>query len=731
MGRRALCTLNPKFCPETKICLVESPIRAPVAPILAVYLRTKVAGRLRLRHLDLQPIRAPASQHTIHMRSLRFLIPAAASVLAVLTATLRAASLQPATPLDVRITSPLGRTGVAGTVRIVAQIRTENTVVKGVRFFVNGKLLKESAEGPPYATEWNDEDPFQQTEISVQAWDDHGNSALDKVVLKPIEVQDETHVGSVLLEASVQDKTGRFISGLGAKDFHVSENGQPQTLELTQQEEVANNLAVLVDSSQSMSRRVEFVRDAAQRLASYMRPKDRMLVVPFSKHLGPITGPTDDKKTVGEAVAAISAKGGTAIMDSLIELSAKLKPLSGRNAVVLITDGYDENSEQNVAAALEACKDASATVYVVGIGGVAGISIKGQRMLKQIADATGGRLFLPAREEQLPAIHELIAQDVQHRYMVTYTPQNQDLDGKWRAISVGTTTPGYIVHTRPGYFAPAPPPVKPSIEFTITDKDEKYVDVEASDLTVIEDGVKQKIDTFQEAVAPVSIVLALDESGSMKKAAEGVQDAARRFVSAVRPQDKLGLVLFADHSTFAHDLSLNRDHTLSGIDQYKASGGTALYDALSDALHRLKFENARRVVVVLTDGRDEDNPGKGPGSAHTFDDVLEYAKETDAIVFGIGLGPNVDADVLEKLASVTGGEAYFPSDTSSLDATYQRIVENLRRRWIVSYTSTNSQRDGAWRNVVISTRLSDVLVRSKGGYFAPEKQQQGTTVSSR
>jgi VWFA-related protein len=655
----------------------------------------------------------------------------ASCLLAAFVARPDASSPQPPSPLGVRITSPLGRTGQPGTVRIVAQVKTENTIVKGVRFFVDGKLLKESGEGPPYATEWNDDDPFHQTEIAVQAWDDHGNSALDKVVLKPVEIQDETHVGSVLLEASVQDKTGRFISGLSANDFRVREDGQPQTLELTQQEEVANNLAVLVDSSQSMSRRVDFVRDAAQRLAGYMRPKDRMLIVPFSRHLGPITGPTDDKKTVGEAVAAIGAKGGTAIMDSLIELSARRKSLPGRNAIVLITDGYDENSEQNVASALQACKDASATVYVVGIGGVAGISIKGQRILKQIADATGGRLFLPAREEQLPAIHELIAQDVQHRYMVTYTPKNQDLDGKWRTIDVETTTPGYIVRTRPGYFAPAPPPVKPSLEFTITDKDQKYVDVEASDLTVIEDGVKQKVDTFQEAVAPVSIVLALDESGSMKKAAEGVQDAARRFVTAVRPQDKLGLVLFADHSTFAHDLSLNRDHTLTGIDQYKASGGTALYDALSDALHRLKFENARRVVVVLTDGRDEDNPGKGPGSTHTFDDVLQYAKETDAIVFGIGLGPNVDSDVLQKLASATGGEAYFPSDTSLLDDTYQRIVENLRRRWIVSYTSTNSQRDGAWRDVSISTRFPDVIVRSKGGYFAPTKQQQGTSVSSR
>src|SRR5690242_3576318 len=165
-------------------------------------------------------------------------------LLAILTtASVHGASHQAQTPLGVRITSPLGRTGVPGTVRIVAQIRTENTLVKGVRFFVDGKLLKESADGPPYATEWNDDNPFAQTEITVQAWDDHGHSAVDKVVLKPVEVQDETHVGSVLLEASVQDKTGRFISGLAAKDFRVSEDGQPQTLELTRQEEVPSNLA--------------------------------------------------------------------------------------------------------------------------------------------------------------------------------------------------------------------------------------------------------------------------------------------------------------------------------------------------------------------------------------------------------------------------------------------------------------------------------------------------------
>jgi VWFA-related protein len=625
-------------------------------------------------------------------------------------------------PLSVRITSPLGRLGVPGTVRIVAQIKADpEAVLSPVQFYVDGKLLSSVNAGPPYAVEWVDENPFEPREIAVAVADSLGNTARDTVNLKPLEVAEATDVARVLIDASVQDKTGRYIDTLDAHNFRVLEDGVPQVVDLAQKEELPATFALLVDSSQSMSRRIDFVRETAGHLAGYLRPKDRMLVVPFSKSLGTITGPTDDRTTVSDAIGRIESRGGTAILNSLVEITPLLGAIQGRRAVVLITDGYDEHSDKGFEEALAAMKSVGATVYVVGIGGVAGISLNGERLLKRLASETGGRAFLPSREEELETVNTLLAADVQKRYLLSYTPSNQTMDGKWRAITVDTGNPAHKVRARSGYFAPKPPPVRAEVEFTITDAERQFVDIGVDDLTVIEDGVEQKVDVFHEAVSPVSIVLAIDASGSMKKWTDTAKAAASAFVNAIRPQDALGVLMFSDASQLAVDLTTDRAKAQAAIDAYVPRGGTALYDAIGDSLARLQKAEGRRVVVVVTDGRDEDNAGTNPGSVRSFADVAKAAHGGGAIIFGIGVGQNVDRFVLSTLASESGGDAYFPEDITQLEAEYHRIVENLRRRWIIGYESTNTKRDGAWRPVTIRVKDGTAVVHSRGGYFAPEK----------
>lgn len=628
------------------------------------------------------------------------------------------AQTQASAPLTVHITSPMGRTGVAGSVRIVAQVHNASErAVTTVRFLVDGKTLQTVSQ-PPYAVDWIDDDPFLERDISVEASDDQGHTAKDAVTLKPLSVNDETSVMALVLEASVFRK-GRFVSGLTPADFALRENGELQAVDLASQNTMPVTYGLLIDSSQSMGYSVDFVRSAARRLSTYLRKQDHVIVAPFTTGLLPLTGPTNDAATMVQAIGNVQTAGGTAILDAVTQLAQRMNGAEGRRTMILVTDGYDENSTGTIDDTLEALHKSDITLYVVGIGGVAGVSIKGQEVLKRLAQETGGRTFFPWRLEDLVEIYDSVAVDVQSRYLLSYTPKNQAHDGQWRAIELATSAGDTVVTARKGYFADAPPPIRPTIEFTLMDSEQKYFDVTADDLAVFEDGVEQKVDSFHEAVAPVSVILALDSSGSMRTAAQLAIDAARGFVAALRPKDSLGVLMFADRSMLMQDLSTVREPVLEAIGQYKAIGGTALYDALADSFDRLKTVEGRRAVVVVTDGRDEDNPGTGPGSVRKFADVLKLQKESGAIVYGVGVGAKVDRAPLETLAKVSGGQAYFPSDASELAEQYQHIVENLRRRFALSYTSTNEKRDGAWRTVEIRVKSSNLVVSSAGGYFAP------------
>jgi len=620
----------------------------------------------------------------------------------------------------IHITSPLGRTGLATTIRIVAQIDIPPGVsLSPVEFFVDGELVGTVRNGPPYAVGWADKNPLEPREIVVQASASNGHVLKDTVHLPAYELTEKTEVTGILLETGVYDKANRWASDLAPSAFTVREDGVPQKIDLVNREPAPTDMVLLVDNSQSLYRRMEFVRNACERLASTLRERDRIIVAPFNAHVGTITGPTHDIATVAQAIGAMRASGGTALLDALVEATRLLQNSEGRKIIVLITDGYDENSRTDLAAVQSAIAQSGVTVYVVGVGGVAGISLRGERLLGKLADGSGGRVFTPPRETDLVAAAESIAHDVHSRYLISYTPSNQKQDGLWRAITVEVPE-GYRAKTRPGYFAPAPPPIRPTFEFTVRDTGRSYVDLTIDQVDILEDDVPQKIDTFQEAVDPVSMALVLDSSGSMKPSVDLVKATAADFIRAVRPEDPLALITFADKPKFAHVLSLNRDWSFEAIDNYVPLGGTALYDALWNALQHLKPERGRKAVVVLTDGRDENNPGTAPGSTHVLDEVLKLGKTVGATIFAVGLGEKVDKPVLERLAEETGGQTYFASDAEGLGAQFRKVVEDLRRRYVVSYTSTNATHDGQWRSVEIRPRMTDYQVSAPSGYFAPE-----------
>jgi VWFA-related protein len=624
--------------------------------------------------------------------------------------------------LSVRITAPRGRLASTGPVRIVARVTPPpGLAVASVKFYLDDRLLGEDAAGPAYAVEWTDENPYLAHHIRVEAADAAGHRAEDDLALEPLEVLEDAQITRVLLDASVQDADGRSVAGLTASNFTIFEDDAPQTIDMLAADTVPSTFLLLVDRSQSMSYRMDFVQRAGRRLVDYLRPQDRMIVLPFSRTLGSVTGPTSDHQTVADAIAAIESGGGTAIYDAVRDAAARLDAVDGRRAIVLLTDGYDEHSQGTIDAAIEALGRAHVTLYAVGVGGTAGISLAGQAALTRLARSSGGRAYFPFRDEDLPGVHERIAGDLQHRYLVSYTPTNDARDGRWRQVRVEVAPAGLRVYARPGYVAPAPPPIRPAIEFTVKDTAHTFADFAAEDFTIVEDGVPQQIQRFGEAVTPLSIVVALDASGSMKASAAAVQAAARGFVDCLRSQDRLAIELFNDRVQFESDLSTHRQVSLMAVDAYATHGGTALYDAASEAVARLKSVEGRGALVLLTDGRDENQAGDGPGSTRTQAALIEEIRASNIVIYTIGLGTNVDRALLTRLAEDTHGEAYFPDDVSQLASEYQRVLESLRRRYVVSYTSTNPARDGRWRAVDVRSRVPDVAVASAGGYFAPDR----------
>jgi hypothetical protein len=99
--------------------------------------------------------------------------------------------------------------------------------------------------------------------------------------------------------------------------------------------------------------------------------------------------------------------------------------------------------------------------------------------------------------------------------------------------------------------------------------------------------------------------------------------------------------------------------------------------------------------------------------------VLKLARDTGVTVFAVGFGAGADRPVLERLAEESGGQTYFALDAATLGAQFQRVVQDLRRRYVLGYTSTDSTHDGEWRTVHIQPRAAGYYTLSSGGYFAP------------
>jgi VWFA-related protein len=253
---------------------------------------------------------------------------------------------------------------------------------------------------------------------------------------------------------------------------------------------------------------------------------------------------------------------------------------------------------------------------------------------------------------------------------------------------------------------------------TITDGKGRFVPrLGREDFRVYEDEVPQRISSFFSENIPLEVVVAMDVSGSMKPSMSPVKQAVKKFLSALRPVDRVTLLTFNDSVFTLARPSVDLATRLKAVDRMTSWGGTALYDAIVKAVDQLGRLPGRRALVVFTDG--DDLHSRVPIEA-----VERRLEASDVVVYPIGQGraPVVGTlrQVLERIARRSGGRAFF-EDLKGLDEVFDRIIEELSNQYLLGYSRRDTARDSRWRKLRVEVPGRDVKIRTRLGYRVVER----------
>ncbi|HYR76133.1 MAG TPA: VWA domain-containing protein [Pyrinomonadaceae bacterium] len=294
--------------------------------------------------------------------------------------------------------------------------------------------------------------------------------------------------------------------------------------------------------------------------------------------------------------------------------------------------------------------------------------------------------------------------------------------------------------------------------FTVTDKNNRYlVNIQQSDVRVLEDGVPQTLFTFQrETDRPLAIAFLIDVSGSEERTLPDEKAAARSFIenvirsskdqAAIIPfegyahleqpltRDVLGIYRVLERVEVAYPAYLGSAPPMTGITSGPGTvappreGSTAIWDSIALTCRQVLARSAgllRRAIILLTDGQDGSSR-LGRSAA------IDQAIATETVIYAIGIGDpkyeGVNKGALREVAERTGGRAFFPKKQDDLKAAFAEIEQELRSQYLLAYTSTNKKRDGGFRKMTLEITNPDLQkeklqLRYRPGYFAKRSGQ--------
>lgn len=373
----------------------------------------------------------------------------------------QATVLGPAT-IEVRVAVPSGRTA------------------ERLEIVIDGATLA-TLTAPPWRAAWDAGDGSTGHQIEVRLVLDGGEVVRASTHTSPLRIEARVDVGLVNLFPVVRDPSGNYVTGLVARDFVVLEDGAERPIERFSAELRPLRIAIVLDTSQSMEGApIETARKAALALLDVLRPGDDGLVVSFSDRVQVLQDVTSDRVELTTAVESVTATGGTALYDAIWRASKRLDAFDGRRVLVLLSDGRDEASSGFGPGSLHTLDEArtqalraEVMVFAIGLGknldglyarewtrplasdpGATRVTLRA--LLANVAEATGGRLFVSPGPGALRRAFEQVADDLRNQYSLAYGPPRDEGDGKFHAIEVRVPGRRVEVVVRRGYFAARP-----------------------------------------------------------------------------------------------------------------------------------------------------------------------------------------------------------------------------------------------------------------------------------
>lgn len=279
-------------------------------------------------------------------------------------------------------------------------------------------------------------------------------------------ISDQTYrisVDLVNVFSSVWDKNTRsFVTNLMREDFLVYEDNKKQEIQnFIRETNLPLTVALLVDTSQSVAPKLKFEQQAATNFFySVLKDKDRAMLVDFDSGVTLVQDFTSDANKLAKEIKTLRAAGGTALYDAIyLACDEKLIRETGRKTVVILSDGEDMSSKVSFEQALEMALRAEAIIYAISVsrGGYFGVggTKNGDRVLQQLAEETGGRVFFPFKVEELEEAFQQISQELRSQYSIGYFSTNKQRDGTYRKIEVKIADKGFKLRFRKGYYAPS------------------------------------------------------------------------------------------------------------------------------------------------------------------------------------------------------------------------------------------------------------------------------------